>query len=551
MAPPEQSGGVAISIRSFVFVGASASAGLLVLSQPPYEWGFVAAFALVPWLWRVRRAGAPGAFGMGLLFGVLFAIGAGSWIFDALAAEGSWGLRALAAAVLIAVWAKGLLFAAAGWFVNRLQAQDPVIAIGVPSLLFGLGEYWMSHSAWGLPLLLLGHSQISVPGVAQLAFAIGVPGISAMLFALNLSLVSVLFGGSRAWRFLIAIGAIWLVAGAIGVPLARALSPQPRGQPRRLLVVQPASASHGRWESAYQEGLLEAVAEETDRALTRSRMPPDVILWPESLLSLSIAPGARLRRRLQRQIDEWGIPVVLGLLREAEGVDDEKRAAVTRPDRYLNSVIWWSPIRGPIASQDKKRAIPVVESSRRFLGQGILDWLIARGADGPRVVEAERARPMKGEFTLTPALCFEILFPQLVADRRDEQALAIVNLADDSWVAGEVLDAQLIAAGAFRAIEQRLPMVRVSHGGLSVAIDRFGRTIASLPPDRAGHMTVELASTARPPRLESELRRAPNSAAERRTPVWGRGVDELGNAAAIDGASQPGQIRKRKDSLSE
>jgi len=46
-----------------------------------------------------------------------------------------------------------------------------------------------------------------------------------------------------------------------------------------------------------------------------------------------------------------------------------------------------------------------------------------------------------------------------------EQSVAIVNLADDSWVAGEVVDAQLIAAASFRAIEQRLTLVRVSHGG--------------------------------------------------------------------------------------
>jgi len=491
MTRDEVAGVVAIQIRNILFL--VASAGLLVLSQPPYDWGFLAVFALVPWLSRTRRVHAFGAFAMGLLFGVLFAIGSANWIFDALAAQGATGLRGVVVAVLIALWAKGLLFASAGWIANRLKAQDPVIAILLPSLSFGLGEFWIGHSAWGLPLLLLGHSQVSVPGVAQLAGVVGVPGISMMLFALNLSLASVSLGESRARRFAIALVSIWLFAAATGVPLARALLPRPRGQPKRLLVVQPKLIPHGRWESAYQERLLEEIVEETGRALVGSRKRPDVILWPESLLNLPVEPSDRLGRRLQRHIDGWDVPVVLGLLREAESVDDVNTAPGWPPDRYFNSVIWWSPIKGPIAFQNKRRAIPVVESSRRFPGQGILDWLIARGGDGPRVVEADRVEPLKGEFTLTAVLCFEILFPELVADRRDEETLAIVNLADDSWVAGEVLDAQLIAAGAFRAIEQRPTMIRVSHGGLSVVVDRFGKTIASLPPDRSGQLTVEVA----------------------------------------------------------
>jgi apolipoprotein N-acyltransferase len=470
-----------------------ASSGLLVLSQPPFELGFLATIALVPWLLRTRRASAAFAFGLGLLFGVMFAIGGASWIFDALAAEGSHGLRRVLAAVLIAVWAKGLLFAGTGWVVHRLRSRSPAIAILVPALVFGLVEFWIGESPWGLPLLLLGHSQFSVPGVAQLAVAIGVPGISTLLFALNLALVSAIIVTQGGRRLALAIGSMWLLAMAGGLPLARMLSPGPLGESRRLLVIQPDISRHDRWESAYQEALLEEMAAQTARAIAVSLQPPDAILWPESLLTVPLEPADRRGRRLQHHIDEWGVPVVLGLARRAPGA---------RSDRYLNSVVWWSPILGPIDVQDKVRAIPVVESSRRFWGQEILDWAIANAADGRRVAEATRAGSLIGAFTLSPALCFEILFPSIVADRRDDESVAIVNLADDSWVEGEALDKQLIAAAAFRAIEQRLTMIRVSHGGSSIAIDRFGREIASLPPNRVGHMTIEVAATSRPSMVE-------------------------------------------------
>lgn len=466
-----------------------ASSGLLVLSQRPYDMGLLATIALVPWLFRTRRVSVPGAFALGLLFGVGYGVLGARWIFDALAAEGSHGLRQGLAALLIAVWAKGLLFAVAGGTVRILREQRPAVGLLVPPVLFGLGEFWISESPWGLPLLLLGHSQISVPGVAQLAVAIGVPGISTLLFALNLAWVSGLLAEQDGRRLALAIGSIWLVAMVGGLPLARAFAPEPRAESKRLLVVQPNMARDDRWALAYQETLLEEVAAETSRAIAESLGPPDAILWPESLLILPVESGDRLGRHLQDHVDEWNVPVILGIVRRAPG---------TRLDRYINSVVWWSPTVGPRAFEDKVRAIPVVESSRRFRGQWILDWALANAARGPRVVEAIRAESLQGEFTISPTLCFEILFPSVVSSRRDEESVAIVNLADDSWVAGEVLDAQLIAAAAFRAIEQRLTMIRVSHGGLSVVIDRFGREVASLPANRVGHMTIEVAAVARP-----------------------------------------------------
>ncbi len=486
-------------------LGLMASSGLLILAQRPFEWGFLATIALVPWLARTRRASASGAFAKGLLFGVLFSLGAASWIFDALAAQGSTGARRVLAAILIAAWAKGLLFAVVAWVVHGLKSRSPAIAVLVPAMLFGFGEYWISHSSWGLPLLLLGHSQISVPGVAQLAVIVGVPGISAMLFALNLSILSAILDEHGGRRMALAIGSIWLLAMVAGMPVARMSSPAPRGEPRRLLVVQPPTAGQDRWTSADQSALLEEIVAQTDHALDEAERPPDAILWPESILTLPVEPGDRFGRLIQRKIDVWDVPVVLGLVREPRETGETNGAQGPRAvsgGRYVNSVLWWSPILGPVDSQDKVRAIPVVETSRRFPGQLMLDWAIARGAGGPRVVEGLRAGPLKGAFTLTPALCFEILFPRVVADRRDDESVAIVNLTDDSWVGGETLDAQLLAAAAFRAIEERLTMVRVSHGGLSAAIDRFGREFASLPPNRAGHMTIEVAANPRPSWVE-------------------------------------------------
>ncbi len=470
------------------------SAVLLVLSQSPFDLGSVAIIALVPWISAIQRASPLGAALKGALLGMAFGLVGAHWIFDALEAQGSHGFRLLFAALVITLWAKGFLFAASAWAVRVCWSRGSSIAFLGPCLVFGLGEFWISDSPWGLPLLLLGHSQISNPGVAQLAVSIGVPGISMLLFALNLSVARVLASEPGSRRCAFAIAAFWLAATIAGPPLAHRFAPDQRSDSRRLLIVQPHIAQAHRREAAYQEQILDDIAAETSRALTASTDSPDAIVWPETLLTIPVSRDDRIGRRLQTYVDGWRVPVIVGIARAiapADGGDSNDPPPAARLGLYRNSAVWWSPVLGPIDFQDKVRAIPIVESSRDLLGGR--RWVSsALGlAEGPRVVEASAAESLKGEFTLATALCFEILFPVIVADRRDEQSVAILNLADDSWVRGEVVDSQLVTVAAFRAIEARLTTIRVAHGGRSLAIDRFGREIVSVPANQVAHFFVD------------------------------------------------------------
>ena len=67
-----------------------------------------------------------------------------------------------------------------------------------------------------------------------------------------------------------------------------------------------------------------------------------------------------------------------------------------------------------------------------------------------------------------------------------------MNLADDGWIGGAAATHQLAAFARFRAIEERLPLVRVAHGGLSLAVDPFGQTLLTLPEDSWAHGRVEV-----------------------------------------------------------
>ena len=267
-----------------------------------------------------------------------------------------------------------------------------------------------------------------------------------------------------------------------------------RGDPisdrKLLLVVQPNIPPEDRWEEERQPAILGEIVMESARAIEQSGRTPDLIVWPENLLTFPTSSSTRLGNALQDAVQRLSVPVVTGLVRPSLG---------TEAGRYRNSAAWLDPVLGVRDAVDKVRAIPILESDRKFWGRRGLERLMGVAASGPRVTEAEVARPLQGEFTLSVTLCFEVLFPGVVDARRNHESLAILNLADDSWVGGEKVDAQLIAGAKFRAIEQRLTLVRLSHGGLSVAIDRYGQTIASLEPDEWGHFFVEVAEVAATP----------------------------------------------------
>jgi len=464
-----------------------ASALLLVLSQSPIDFGFLAVVALVPWLVATRHAGATEAVVLGIVTGVAYGITSANWLSSAFESQGAIGYRSILATLVTAFWAKGLLFGATGWAAQRLRDRGPLLQAVVLATLFGLGEFWISESRWGLPFLLLGHSQISVPGVAQLAVVAGVPGISALLIATNCALASLFENRRRAAPIAAAFFAAWAATALCGIPLATALRPPEDSESKTLLLVQPTISRDRRWEPAFQNVILDEIAGYTSEALEKAQELPDAILWPENLLTTPLDENEKLKRQFEAYVDAWGVPVVTGLVR----VSETKNAG-----DYRNSVVWWSPQNGLRDAIDKVRAMPLVESNRDFFGRSALARMVGEAANGPRVAESPETRPLEGDFTLSPALCFEVLFPRIVAERRNNQSVAIVNLADDSWVPGEIADAQLVTAAAFRAIEQRLTLVRVSHGGLSVAIDPFGREIASLPVDQYAHMTVTVSAMA-------------------------------------------------------
>jgi len=469
---------------------AMTTAPLLALAQPPYDLAPLALVALVPWLLAVRRSGLIEAVCASAVAGTLYGFLAAAWLADAFESLGSTGLTAIAGHVWTVAWAKLALFASVGFVAWAVRDRSAGVQLLAVATAFGLGEAF--HLSWhlGLPFVLLGHSQLPVLGVAQLATVAGVPLVTAFVTAINVSVALSISGVARGRAWAAALLAAWFGAASVGVRWAEFVrSPEPGRPSVRLLLIQPDLPHRLRWVARLQRDHLETTAAYTDAALDDIGSDVDAVVWPENLLTFPIDRATDLQGVLRQHVSAWGVPLIGGFARSAPG---------SPRDHYRSSILWWQPEEPEIFDIDKVRAIPLLESSAEFSGSRAMGSLYGRATRWPKVVEALETGPLEGPIPLTVALCYEVLFPKVVKARHTPDSRAILNLADDSWVAGDTASQQLLAAATFRAIEMRKPLVRVAHGGISRVVDPFGRTVMELPEGEWAHAVVKLEPSAPP-----------------------------------------------------
>jgi apolipoprotein N-acyltransferase len=89
---------------------------------------------------------------------------------------------------------------------------------------------------------------------------------------------------------------------------------------------------------------------------------------------------------------------------------------------------------------------------------------------------------------LSPNICYEIIFPGAVVDRAQRPAF-ILTVSNDAWF-GTSGPPQHHAQARLRAIEEGMPVVRVTPTGISGLIDARGGLLQSLPQGEAATARV-------------------------------------------------------------
>ncbi len=477
-------------MRNATNVTALLSAPLLAGSQLGPYGSYVALCALVPWLWAVRETSLARTLVLSAAVGISYGCIWAAWIPATLQNLGAPALAAFIGLAMAAAWVKVPLFVFTGVVIHASRTTSPLARIILPSLAFSFGEWVFGSLSGGIPVALLGHSQINALGVAQLAVVGGVPILSGWIAAINCAISQWLQGSAQSARASIALFTAWLVTMFFAMSVASMFRPDVDSEdPISLLLVQPDLPRGERWVEGMQHHNLNVVAEYTNRALGQQAVRPDAVIWPENMLTTALSPNSKQAAALQKWVDLWNTDLITGMVRPAVG---------TAEGLYRSSVIRVEPGRGIVDAIDKERAVPVVESSRTIVSPSTAERLFGAAARWPKVEEVTSSRPLGGNFELTPALCFEVLFASLVDKRRSKRARFILNLSDEGWMSSKALSHQLANIAAFRAIEQRLTLVRVAHGGVSAVTNPFGERTLELRTDEYAHEFVSIPLSALP-----------------------------------------------------
>lgn len=364
----------------------------------------------------------------------------------------------------------GLALFFAGAMAFAAKAWRPGVArIFVFTIAYGLAEWLRGHILTGFPWNIPAYGWGASLGVLQ----------SAALFgSYTLSLLTILFGAAIAElavarpKYLLpgVMSALFLVMW-IGGEVRLAVTPVHDVAGVRLRLVQPNVPQAEKYQRPF-------VIRNWRRLIDLSREPgdPTIIIWPEAAPPFILGEQPLALDQIgQMTADKQGL--MTGAIRRDFLLDGGIR--------YANSFYLFGKSGLLLGTYDKSHLVPFGEylPFEKTLGKlGLAKLTGIEGSFAPG--EGPRVYAVPGAGTVTPLICYEILFPgEVVGDKRPDW---FVNVTDDSWFGPWAGPRQHLLVARVRAIEEGLPVARAANTGISAIIDPLGRITRQLGLGKMG-----------------------------------------------------------------
>ena len=241
-----------------------------------------------------------------------------------------------------------------------------------------------------------------------------------------------------------------------------------------LRIVQPNISQKDKWRRELRAGHVE-------RQLAMSLEPgpaqPSHIVWSETAVPFLLERSPGLLEALGYAAPSGGL-----LITGAPRLGGE--------DSYWNSLHAVDDAGAIRATYDKSHLVPFGEyvPLKWLFGWSKLTAGRADFSAGPGLVTLD----LPGLPPVTPLICYEIIFSTKTVPEGAPRPEWLLNLTNDNWFGMTSGPHQHLVAARLRALEEGLPVIRAANGGISAAIDPYGRVVASLPLGASGILDVAL-----------------------------------------------------------
>ena len=441
---------------------------MLALSFPKPGISPLAWFAFVPLF--IAAAGVPQrlAFKLGFSAGFTAYAGLLYWVNIVMTSYGKlhWsvsGTLYLLLAGYLALY-PGLVLC----LMRRGEERGIAALLSFPLLWVG-GELIRSYLLTGFPWANLGYSQYRTLPLIQISDLTGVYGVSFLVAFANVVFY-------RVWnsvrqketpypvRGFVAL--LMLFAATLGYGFI-ALTKVETGPLQRVLLVQGNISQDVKWDPAFQESTVS-----TYERLSRQgcQAAGTLVVWPESALPFYLQSEPAYAARVKSLAVELKSCLVTGspaLERDGDFV------------RYLNSAFLISPTGEVAGRSDKLHLVPFGEYVPLSALFPFVNKLVAGIGDFSPGKSAVPLETTGGKIGVL--VCFEGIFPEIARAYVQAGAGILVSITNDAWFGRSSAPYQHLSMTVFRAVENRVPLVRAANTGISSVIDSKGHIRGMTP----------------------------------------------------------------------
>jgi len=459
-----------VASRRNVFF-AALSAVLLILSFPGFNFEFLAWVALVPLLFAIENKSPLKSFLNAYIAGVLFFLGTIYWL-----------IHVTLPGMIVVVLYLALSFGLFGFLASyRISIIDYRSIFYIPAAWVAT-ELIRSQLFGGFGWVLLAHSQsYNLPAI-QIADITGAYGVSFLIVMVNTTVyLTIKEIKNRNYAFTHVAVTLVVIFLSLGYGTYRVKNIF-TGERLRVAVVQGNIPQAEKWDANFRGEILNKYESLTRQA---AKDKVDLVIWPETSVPGFLEAEQDLTGRMESLAKSINTPILAGAPAEDLGAKDA----------YYNSAILLSE-KGRIAGRyDKMHLVPfgeyvpfkkMLSFVERFARSPIGDF--SKGTK-PTVFQffIERGSKEKNvswkllkKVKFSCLICFEDIFPGIARRFVNDGALFLVNITNDAWFGRSSAAYQHAQSSVFRAVENRVNVVRAANTGLSCFIDQKGRIVSEV-----------------------------------------------------------------------
>jgi apolipoprotein N-acyltransferase len=440
-----------MSLKASVFL-CLCSAILLILSFPTPNIEFFAWFGLLPLLFTIEGRKPKEAFLLSYFTGIVFFLAILYWLYYV-------SLAGLIALVLYL----GLYFGLFGLLANVVSRKYEIQILILPSLWVSL-EFLRSHLFTGFGWALLGYSQYLNPPLIQISDITGAYGVSFLIVMVNVGIWQTIRKLKIGRTVLIIILCLFFV---FSYGFFRLNQPQD-GEKIKISLIQGNIPPDIKWDKDSQDFIINRYDQLTRMAAFNL---PQLIIWPETAVCVYPDRNEPIWKKILGLVRDMKIPLLVGLVRDVGG-------------RRFNSAALISKEGEIVTYYDKLRLVPFGEYTPKGFIFSFVKMLDQRTGGGEFSQGSEYTIfevPLStSSLRFGVLICFEDIFPHLARGFVLRGADFLVNITNDAWFGDTSAPYQHAQASVFRAVENRVGIVRSANTGLSCFIDSRGRITSSL-----------------------------------------------------------------------